>query len=51
MSQAKFTASERADKRVTSDELKKKKKDGLALIGQVQKTIATAEAMKDGEYE
>lgn len=40
-----------ADKRVTSDELKALKKDGLALIGQVQKTIATAEAMKDGEYE
>ena len=40
-----------ADKRVTSDELKALKKDGLALIGQVQKTIATAEAMKDGQYE
>ena len=38
-----------ADKRVTNDELKALKKDGLALIGQVQKTIATAEAMKDGE--
>lgn len=39
-----------ADKRVTNDELKALKKDGLALIGQVQKTIATAEAMRDGEY-
>ena len=35
-----------ADKRVTSDELKALKKDGLALIGQIQKILKTAKAME-----
>ena len=46
MSQAKFTASERADKKVTNDESRAMKKVGYALIAQIQKVILTAEAME-----
>ncbi len=38
-----------ADHRITADEYKAMQKVGLALIGQIQKILATAQAAKDGE--
>lgn len=38
-----------ADRRITADEYKAMQKVGLALIGQIQKILATAQAAKDGE--
>lgn len=38
-----------ADKRITGDEYKAMQKVGLALIGQIQKILATAQAAKEGE--
>ena len=38
-----------ADKRITGDEYKAMQKVGLALIGQIQKILATAQTVKDGE--
>ena len=53
MSQSKFTASERADKCVLPLDLAvyqtTKRERGLALIGQIQKILATAQTVMDGE--
>lgn len=38
-----------ADKRITADEYKAMQKVGLALIGQIQKILATAQTVMDGE--
>ena len=38
-----------ADKRITGDEYKAMQKVGLALIGQIQKILATAQTVMDGE--
>ena len=38
-----------ADKRITGDEYKAMRKVGLALIGQIQKILATAQTVMDGE--
>lgn len=38
-----------ADHRITADEYKAMQKVGLALIGQIQKILATAQTVKDGE--
>ena len=38
-----------ADHRITADEYKAMQKVGLALIGQIQKILATAQAAKEGE--
>jgi hypothetical protein len=49
MSKQYYTAKQRADKRITGDEYKAMQKVGLALIGQIQKILATAQTVMDSE--